>query len=129
MSRRTEIADAAITALATRGMRGLTHRAVDQTAGLPEGSSSYYYRTRQALLQAVVERLAELTADELPALSSADLGEFTVRSSKLIQEWLTSGRVRQLARYELTLEATRRPSSAGRWTPPAPESASGSRNS
>ena len=57
MSRRTEIADAAITALATRGMRGLTHRAVDQTAGLPEGSSSYYYRTRQALLQAVVERL------------------------------------------------------------------------
>jgi len=109
MSRRTEIADAAITALATRGMRGLTHRAVDQTAGLPEGSSSYYYRTRQALLQAVVERLAELTADELPALSSADLGEFTVRSSKLIQEWLTSGRERQLARYELTLEATRRP--------------------
>jgi DNA-binding transcriptional regulator YbjK len=90
-------------------MRGLTHRAVDQTAGLPEGSTSYYFRTRQALLQAVVERLTELTADELPTLSSADLGEFTVRSSRLIQQWLTSGRERQLARYELTLEATRRP--------------------
>ena len=49
MSRRAEIADAAISTLARDGMRGLTHRAVDRAAGLPEGSASYYFRTRQAL--------------------------------------------------------------------------------
>lgn len=109
MSRRTEIADAAISTLATHGMRGLTHRAVDRTAGLPEGSTSYYHRTRQALLQAMVERLAELTTAEIPALRSGDLDELTDQATGLVQQWLTAGRERQLARYELTLEATRRP--------------------
>ena len=39
MARRTELADAAITALAREGMRGLTNRAVVRAAGLPEGSA------------------------------------------------------------------------------------------
>ena len=65
MSRRALIADAAISTLARDGMRGLTHRAVDRAAGLPEGSASYYFRTRQALLQATVERLAELTSTDM----------------------------------------------------------------
>jgi DNA-binding transcriptional regulator YbjK len=68
MSRRALIADAAISTLARDGMRGLTHRAVDRAAGLPEGSASYYFRTRQALLQATVERLAELTSTDLQPL-------------------------------------------------------------
>jgi AcrR family transcriptional regulator len=106
MERRTELADAAITALAREGMRGLTHRAVDRAAGLPEGSASYYFRTRQALLAAVVERLAEVDAAEIPALPGGDL---TDAAAGLVREWLTTGRDRQLARYELTLEATRRP--------------------
>ena len=65
MSRRALIADAAISTLARDGMRGLTHRAVDRTAGLPEGSASYYFRTRQALLQATVERLVARADREL----------------------------------------------------------------
>jgi DNA-binding transcriptional regulator YbjK len=109
MSRQTDIADAAIATLARDGMRGLTHRAVDRTAGLPEGSASYYYRTRQALLQATVERLAELDAAEAPALPQHDLEAFARATAELVQSWLTTGRQRQLARYELALEATRRP--------------------
>ena len=60
--RRTAIADAAIRLVATRGVRGLTHRAVDAELGLPAGSTSYYLRTRQALLAACVERLLALDA-------------------------------------------------------------------
>ena len=37
MSQRALIADAVISTLARDGMRGLTHRAVDRAAGLPEG--------------------------------------------------------------------------------------------
>ncbi|MER6915841.1 TetR family transcriptional regulator [Streptomyces sp. NPDC000594] len=53
------IADTALELLAERGMRGLTHRAVDEAAGLPQGSASNHCRTRQALLEAAVRRLAE----------------------------------------------------------------------
>ncbi|WP_308250309.1 TetR/AcrR family transcriptional regulator [Sphaerisporangium fuscum] len=105
----------AIGLLAAKGMRGLTHRAVDRAAGLPEGSTSYYFRTRQALLQAAVERLAEHTAAEVAALRrrlqvSAGGREGLVEAvAWLVGEWLTTSRDRQLARYELSLEATRRP--------------------
>lgn len=64
-SRAGLIADTALTLLAERGMRGLTHRAVDERAGLPQGSTSNHARTRQALLEAAVRRLAEREAQVL----------------------------------------------------------------
>jgi DNA-binding transcriptional regulator YbjK len=121
MTRRAVIADAAISTIARNGMRGLTHRAVDRAAGLPEGSASYYFRTRQALLQATVERLAELTSADLQASATAldgapapappghDLDALAAFAAGLVAIWLTVGRERLLARYELALEATRRP--------------------
>jgi DNA-binding transcriptional regulator YbjK len=112
MSRRAVIADAAISTIARNGMRGLTHRAVDRAAGLPEGSASYYFRTRQALLQATVERLAERTTTDLlgtPAPPTHDRDALAAFAADLIESWLTTGRERLLARYELALEATRRP--------------------
>jgi len=56
--RREELLDAAITVLGERGIHALTHRAVDTAAGLPAGSASNHFRTRDALLDAVVERFA-----------------------------------------------------------------------
>ncbi len=57
-SRAELIADTALAPLAERGMRGLSHRAVDEAAGLPQGSTSDHARTRAALLEAAVHRLA-----------------------------------------------------------------------
>jgi DNA-binding transcriptional regulator YbjK len=110
--RRTLIADATIATIARDGMRGLTHRAVDRSAGLPEGSTSYYFRTREALLFAALARMAELdTADiELPAVDDlADLDRLIRLLATLLRAWLTTGRDRTLARYELSMESTRRP--------------------
>jgi AcrR family transcriptional regulator len=108
-ARRTRLADAAITTLAREGSRGLTHRAVDRTGGVPEGSTSYYFRTRLDLLRAIVRRMSELDTASLPALVHADGEEFAAAFTAAVQRVLTEGRDRQLARYELTLEATRRP--------------------
>lgn len=112
-TRRQLLVDAAITTLARRGMRGLTHRAVDHQAGVPEGSTSYYFRTRQALLQAVVERVAELDGADLAARSAAATAagpaDLAYAAAELIEHWTTAGRERMLARYELALEANRRP--------------------
>lgn len=111
--RRTVIADAAIATIAREGMRGFTHRAVDRTAGLAEGSTSYYFRTREALMSAALARLAELdTIDigDVPQLGgTVDQDVLVTLLTSVMWQWLTEGRERTLARYELTLESTRRP--------------------
>nr|WBO76667.1 TetR/AcrR family transcriptional regulator [Streptomyces sp. SBE_14.2] len=107
------VADTALALLAERGMRGLTHRAVDEAAALPQGSTSNVARTRQALLELAVRRLAErearvLSLEEMPDPRGGrdslvdGLALATHRS-------LTRNRELTLARYELALEATRRP--------------------
>lgn len=107
MSRRTQLTDAAIETLAARGMRGLTHRAVDRTARLPEGSTSYYFRTRLALLAAIVDRLAEATTGEFTDMPR-EFDTLAEATAARVHTWLKDGRSRQLARYEISLEATRR---------------------
>lgn len=118
--RRTVLADAAIEVLAGRGMRGLTHRAVDEEAGVAQGSTSYYFRTRQALLQAALDRLAERTRADFEAADPADGGGPAGTGEAAAEElaglivgiavrWLGEERSRLLARYELALEGTRRP--------------------
>jgi DNA-binding transcriptional regulator YbjK len=107
------IADAALRLLAERGMRGLTHRAVDEAAGLPQGSTSNYARTRQALLEAAVRRLAEreaavLTPDEMPVPDGGTRGLVDALAPAL-HRYLTRHRELLVSRYELALEATRRP--------------------
>ena len=56
--RRRQLLEAALHVIADEGLRGLTHRAVDRRAGLPEGSCSAYLRTRSALQQALTEYVA-----------------------------------------------------------------------
>ncbi|MEJ3653929.1 TetR family transcriptional regulator [Actinomycetes bacterium KLBMP 9759] len=115
MDRRDQLADAALTVLARAGMRGLTHRAVDREAEIAEGSTSYYFRTRAALLQGCVERMAALTLDEVgdasgttddPAVALDQLSELVFAA---VHGWATHDRDRLLARHELLLESDRRP--------------------
>ncbi|GGS78583.1 hypothetical protein GCM10010156_41630 [Planobispora rosea] len=121
-SQRAElVADTAIALLVERGMRGLTHRAVDEAAGLPPGSTSNLARTRSALLELTLARLTELEARHFSSLlegGTAGAGEaIGERGLEALAElmaqalWgqLTVGRRRTIARYELALEATRRP--------------------
>jgi DNA-binding transcriptional regulator YbjK len=125
-ARTRQIGDAAIAVLAEHGARGLTHRAVDQAAGLPPGTTSNYARTRAALLTLTLTRIDELdTAEAIggadvagdangvnevsgAALDGAGLADVL---ATLLDRWITDpgARRRVLARFELALEATRRP--------------------
>ncbi|HEY9332106.1 MAG TPA: TetR family transcriptional regulator [Streptomyces sp.] len=132
------ITDAALALLAERGMRGLTHRAVDERAGLPQGSTSNYARTRQSLLEATVRRLAErearvLAPGELPMPGATPEPEGGTEGggrttpdpsgpatppgpdaliaglATALHRYLTRHPDLLVCRYELALEATRRP--------------------
>lgn len=56
-SRRAAIMAAAVSVLAERGPRGLTHRAVDAAAGLSSGSVNYHAPTRARLLHLALEEV------------------------------------------------------------------------
>jgi DNA-binding transcriptional regulator YbjK len=107
VKRSEAVAEAAITLLAERGMRGLTHRAVDEVAGLPPGSTSNLARTRAALLELTLSRLTVLEERVFAEVLTAP-GDLADLMAQVLHVQLRDAR-RTLARYELALEATRRP--------------------
>ena len=108
--RRTEILDAALRVLAEHGMRGLTHRAVDAAAGIAPGSTSYYFRSRSALVTGCVDRLLELDrAVEVPEIAAAAPADLVDALVAVTVAMATTGRHRTLARYELSVAGAREP--------------------
>ncbi|MFD1536547.1 TetR/AcrR family transcriptional regulator [Nonomuraea guangzhouensis] len=85
MKRSEVVADAAITLLAERGMRGLTHRAVDEAADLPPGSTSNLARTRAALLELTLSRLTDLEEQALASVYRFQGPTAPTRSSDAFQ--------------------------------------------
>ncbi|WP_442930663.1 TetR/AcrR family transcriptional regulator [Mycolicibacterium sp. 050232] len=99
--------------LGSDGARGVSHPKVDKKAGVPDGSTSFYFRTRDALMHAIAARLNELDLADLSLLTEAtdaDPTEFagtfgfaTLIMYSATEPWLT----RTKARYELALQAGR----------------------
>ncbi len=112
--RRTRIADAAIAVVAGGGMRALTHRAVDTELGLPAGSTSYYFRTRRALVAAVADRIAETSRRDFAASALASaVPDDLVGLARGVAAWLDAllaDRPAHLAvRYLLAVETVGEP--------------------
>lgn len=115
--RRRDLCDAAIELLAADGAKGLSHLKVDRKAAVPDGTTSFYFRTRSALLRAVAERLAELDLERLQAIAdSAGSRVDNPTPSLLSQVVIQAATEPQLswtkARYELTMQAARDPAMA-----------------
>ncbi|MDL9936627.1 TetR family transcriptional regulator [Gordonia sp. ABSL1-1] len=113
-SRREVIAENAIRLIARDGVRSLTHRAVDREAQIPAGSTSYYAKTRRALIELIVERLAARSSADAQALAQMlgaatatrqifGVGELSGLVAQLIER--LSARTEDMrARYALLLE-------------------------
>jgi AcrR family transcriptional regulator len=121
--RRRDLADAAIALLASSGVHGLTHRAAEQRAGLPPGTASNYFRSREALLIAAAERVAELHYADTDRAAQEYLETVAPRGTSPSEQvvdllaWsllaaTTTYRERYLAVFELLFEAQRRPTLA-----------------
>ena len=112
-ARRSALADAGITVLAREGSRGLTHRAIDAEAGVPLGTTSNYFRSRELLIAGLVERIGirlAPTAEDLAARESAPpTRELFADYVRDIVRRLITHREVTLALFELRLEVARRP--------------------
>ena len=112
--RREALADAAIAILGTSGIHTLSHRAVDERAGLPHGTAANYFPTRDQLLAAAAHRVFGLHVAAMEAADSQIAGPVGPGGladliGGALYDWVTRERTRDLALSELTLEATRRP--------------------
>jgi AcrR family transcriptional regulator len=105
--------DAAIQVLGDRGLRALTHRAVDAEAGVAAGSTTNYFPTREALLAAIVERFAERERQNFEDLavtvvptSPAELGRAW---GAFVRDSVGPNRALTLSRYVLLVESANNP--------------------
>ncbi len=96
-------------------MRGLTHRAVDSEADLPQGSCSAYMRTRLALLTRLSEFVTAHFARDIEDLtrrieqhSGTDPTYAAQQTTAMLGSWLLEPQM-LLARVELSLEGARQP--------------------
>ena len=111
--RREAILEAALRVIGSRGREAVTHRAVAEEAGVPLGSTTYYFDSRDDLLAQALEHVATEAVARYERLA-ADLR--SVKTAEELADGLLSelvaaaeDRTAYIAEYELWLEAGRRP--------------------
>ncbi len=108
-SRRESICEAALDLAAEGGNHAVTHQAIDKRLGLAKGSTSYYFRTRDALVTAAVRRLAERSRAAFLDAYAPDENPSAEGAAELIagqiDRLLTDRRRDVLARYALVSDA------------------------
>ena len=97
------ILDAVIAILASRGVAGLAHAAVDEAVDLPPGTTQGHYHTQRELIDAAANRMVFLDALELNGFRASAAGIAAV----VERRFSVQGRKHFLARLELTLYAAR----------------------
>lgn len=117
VDRREALLEAAIRVIAQSGLRGLTHRAVEAEAGLPQGSTTYYFGTRHELMLGVMEHAATRGRAAIEPIAKALTLQLADRSQPLDIDAIATGLIAfidaqgtmELARYELQIAGARDP--------------------
>lgn len=117
VDRRDLLLEAAIRVISDQGMRGLTHRAVEAEAGVPHGSTTYYFGTRHELLTALMAYMAERGRRETEPIAHAMTMLLADRSkpididniARAYVAWIDASAEIELARYELQVTGARDP--------------------
>jgi DNA-binding transcriptional regulator YbjK len=115
--RRALLLEGALRVTAKQGLRALTHRAVEAEAGVPHGSTTYYFGTRHDLIVALVEHLRDKGRAEVEPVARGVTMMLADRSKPVdvgliaqgIVTWFDSQAEMELARYELQIAGARDP--------------------
>jgi DNA-binding transcriptional regulator YbjK len=114
-ARREAILRATLSVIAAHGTDGLTHRAVAAEAGVPLSATTYWFSSRDELLEETLrfaareetERLERLVLDLAPRELS--VREWAEGVSGMLMSEVAAEPERHMALYELGMEAARNP--------------------
>lgn len=114
--KRREVLEATLRLLAREGPRAVTHRAVASEAGTSLRATTYYFASRDALLEAALRHYAEVAIARFDAIAAALDGEpddplglaATLLTSSVLSD-LSDPAFGLVAELELILEIARRP--------------------
>ncbi|MFC4003209.1 TetR/AcrR family transcriptional regulator [Prauserella oleivorans] len=109
--RRERIARAAIRVVAERGVDKLTHRAVAAEAGVPLGSTTYYFANLDDLLACALRYAAEADVDHLREWAAGLDGDtdLAVALADLVLHYLGPARAQTVVEHQLYVAALHRP--------------------
>jgi DNA-binding transcriptional regulator YbjK len=111
--RKNEILEAALRLIARYGINGVTHRAVAREASVSLSATTYYFESKESLLQEAFSHYAKTRLDDVNSLSDRfpstnyTLEEATRLITDIIVEELEVNRDALIAEYEMVLELTR----------------------
>jgi DNA-binding transcriptional regulator YbjK len=123
-ARREAILDATVHILATDGLGAVTHRAVAREADVPLAATTYYFASKDELVQQALDLLATAEIESLVERAArlgerlGSPGELAAGLVEVLAPGTDEGRRALLAKYELYLEAARRPplrATSARW--------------
>lgn len=123
-ARRDKLAAAALELVERDGLEAVTHRRVADLAGVPLAATTYYFASKNELLQAAMVLHKDREAEELRAIADAVVSaELTVSDGiEAMVAWqvaaLRDHRQLQFAQFELYLRVARTagPPEGERWT-------------
>jgi TetR/AcrR family transcriptional regulator, regulator of biofilm formation and stress response len=112
--RRGAILDATVRILGCKGLGAVTHRAVAREAGVPLAATTYYFSSKDELITEAVDLLVAEEVAQLAERAAAlgdDVGSPDRAAAALVAVLVPdrAGVGAQLAKFELYLEAARRP--------------------
>jgi TetR/AcrR family transcriptional regulator, regulator of biofilm formation and stress response len=113
VGRREQILEATLRVIGRGGRQAVTHRAVAEEAAVPLGSTTYYFDSRDDLLQQALEHVAASEVERYAVLGQELRAVKSPKelADRLIDELVARAkdRIAHIAEYELWLEAGRRP--------------------
>jgi len=114
-ARRLLLLQTTLRLIADEGIDAVSHRSVAEAAGVPLGSTTYWFASRQDMLRQALEHFARLEIESLRRRLAGVLGKRLSRNrlvdefTELLLPQLGSQRWRTVAQYTLLQEAARQP--------------------
>jgi AcrR family transcriptional regulator len=121
--RRTRLLEEALRLVTSSGLGAVTHRSVEQAAGAPHGSVTYWFGSREGLISALVDWLCQESERQARAIATPVQQQLAAGQTldieaiaRALSAWMDGAAPHHLARMELELQGAREPAHAERMT-------------
>jgi AcrR family transcriptional regulator len=121
--RRERLLEEALRLVSDSGLGAVTHRNVEQAAGAPHGSVTYWFGSREGLISALIDWLCNESERQARAIATPVQQQIAAGQTldidaiaAALSAWMDGTARHQLARMELELQGAREPAHAARMT-------------